>query len=669
MVNRRIVRDFIVEEALPLLPSPPIGPARLRLVEAPGPCAVVALLEREFAIASDQAQLTLLCDTRTMLGYLGWVALAEHLRPLEGPGETEQQFMLYLNSLLPMEDATSEAAQPIWALDRFKELRALLSGMEPSENTRCRDRLAERLAALLPGLPSGPLTDATPAALIEAVECDLALSSRLESPLIEPSSASCYRKWLAHALQTRAALRAAAERSAIGAAAYRDEAGIPLIPPADLDLDVVPEGVKIAWEQAQRDGRWQLSFSFFAFLMPAFALEILGLRGWGVPIAVIETPSLIHLANSRAPPDSLAIFFAIVLIVHLILAFTMRRLVVRAAVGRVKRADRLRVVTREERKRIIAYESFTRADRPRGVTREERKRIIAYESFSTIGLVLTFFATLTFMIISYPIWHEAKFPVQTSLNDWVALGQADLKNGRVKPAIYSFTGAIAKGNAAAPAYQGRADAYMADSRPERAIADYDQAIALDPENIDTHLHRIDAAFRLRRGDLAVSDYEAVERLDPFCGRQRNLRVWERGVSLWLEHDQRYLPQGRLRIDVATIDPADRKTLDRLPTLRPPAITSLPMSPERTSANRSFRCPNDGYALTGRGTSVVVAFVDHTGHIVARTLETSSGDAGLDDAALKTFSRAAPLPVPPRFSAGTDAKEMLGIRALFRIAPP
>ena len=641
VVNRRIVRDFIVAKALPLLELAPVGSARLRLVEAPGACAVVAILESEFAIASDQARLTQLCGAQAMLCYLDWAALAGRLRPLEEPSEAERQLMACLDRLLPLTGATPKAAQLNWQPDRFEEIRALLGRMQADEKIRSCDRLAERLTALLPRQPFGSLTDATPAGLILALERDFALSSRIDSPLIEPSPASRYHDWLFHARQ----LRAAAERNAIGAAAYRDEAGIPLIPADDLALEVLPHRVARPWEQAQRDGRWPLSFSFLALLMPAIVLETQGLRWWGLLIAVIEPASLLILANS--PPAPFAIFFAIVLTTRLTLAFTMPRLIAQAAVKRVKRADRMGVVTNEDRKRIIAYENFP------------------------IVALLTLVAALTFVIISYPIWHEANMRVQRSLDDWIALGQKDLKNSSVRAAIDAFSAAIAKGNAPAPAYQGRADAYMADSRPDlaiadydraialragnydrtlsqayrgragafarlgepqRALADYDQAIALNSDDIGTHLDRIDTAFILKRGDLAVSDYEAVERIDPLYGRQRNLLAWERGASLWLEHNQHYLPQGMLGIVVAAMDPDGP----------------------------------DGRDLYSTNETVVIAFVDRTGHIVARALETSSGIHDLDDAALATLTQSDPLPVPPHFSTSADAKEMLRIRALFHV---
>ena len=285
--QRRALRDFIIREAIPQLPVPSVGAVTVkRLLDDGGPGAVVTVWEAEFAIRHDQATLVQFCGTQAMLRYLDWLALAERMPPLRKRTQAECHFIDGLDKVLPPRTTTAFIETPpteAWLPDRWEELFAFVRQMGAVEAARCRDLFAERLTTWLPNLPGGSLwkldTETAPALIVEKIEGEFALRELLDAPFVSHEGATRYVDWLAYAHR----MHAIPQRCAQGASAYRDAAGIPVIPPEDLPL---PD--EASFTQAQRDGRRRHKFNLFAFLQPAASLAKCGLPWPGAGLLAVE---------------------------------------------------------------------------------------------------------------------------------------------------------------------------------------------------------------------------------------------------------------------------------------------------------------------------------------------------------------------------------------------
>ena len=79
----RSLREFIIREALPLLPEMPSEDVVAKeLSEGGGPGPVVVFWEEEFAFASDQAELARICGAPAVLRYVAWLDGTRRLRTL-----------------------------------------------------------------------------------------------------------------------------------------------------------------------------------------------------------------------------------------------------------------------------------------------------------------------------------------------------------------------------------------------------------------------------------------------------------------------------------------------------------------------------------------------------------------------------------------------------------
>ena|GEM_PF-2674121 len=649
--QRQALRDFVVREVLPRLRPPPGGGTVIKdLLEDQGPGAVVNIWETEFGIRHDQGALAQLCGTQAMLRYLDWLALAERKLPAHKRTDAERHFVDLLDKVLPPRDTKAgSAANVAWAPDPWTELFALVRQMGLAEATRCRDLFAERLTAWLPKLPSGPLAklgaEAAPATIVGEIEREFSLSERLDSPFIEPEGAARYQDWLAYAHR----MRAIAERCAKGPPAYRDEAGIPLIPPEDIAFGVLPGKNLEALAQAQRDGRWRHKLSLLAFAAPAMTLAVNGLRWSGAGLAAIEIASLFGLQlpsyGVQLPfvtPYQVAIIAAVFLTVHLALALAMQRLTVMAAVRRVKRADRLGLINSGERQSAIAWK----------ITPISGAILIAAAIFP-IGLFGT--------------WAGAKYRTEELQNPpgssgrWILTGEQQARANNFSGAISAFTSAIEKDPDAVRAYRGRGDAFLAAGNPHRAIDDYNRVVSLNPKDVEMRLKRVRAYLTLNRGDLAAPDYTAVIELDPDQGRQRLLSTWNSAVSAYLTRPltanltakvttwlSNRSPSSNGNSSVSRVDPEALSKLEHL---------DLPKKSLIYQADREY-IPK-----------VAVTFsVDRNGHLLAKVIDISSLDRDFDAAALLLLDKSDPLPPPPPPAAGAQEQWNFATTIAFHATP-
>jgi len=80
LTERGALREFIIRQALPLLPevrSVKVNTAEER--QDRGPASVADIWEREFSISQNQAELAQFCGVPAMLNYLAWVAKKQNL--------------------------------------------------------------------------------------------------------------------------------------------------------------------------------------------------------------------------------------------------------------------------------------------------------------------------------------------------------------------------------------------------------------------------------------------------------------------------------------------------------------------------------------------------------------------------------------------------------------
>ena len=565
--QRRTLRDFIVREALPQLPMPPTDGADMkRLLEGGGTGAVVNIWEAEFAIRHDQATLAQYCGSQAMLRYLDWLALAERVSPLHKRTEAERRFIDCLDKVLPPRTTTAFVETPpteAWLPDRWEELFALVRQMGGVESARCRDLFAERLTTWLPNLPAGPLAKlgagTAPAIIVEKIEREFALTQRLDSPLVDRDGASHYQDWLVYAHR----MRAVAERCAKGASAYR------VIPPEDLLLDVLPDK----------------DFGLPTFLLPASALAKYGLPWPAAGLLVIEGVAFFGLHQFFVAPYHAMIFTSAVVAVHLLLALTIQRLGVMAAIHRVRRADHQGLINPGERRFAIA-------------SREPDQQIMA--SFFFVGLLLPV-ATLFLWIETISHAERPQNPATQFAAQSIQVGETLLQAHNTHGAIFNFTYVIEQypramqdHPTAERAYRGRAEAFLEAGDPLKAIDDFSHLIMLNSRDTEAHLQRALAYTTVGRNDLATEDYAAVVAFNPSGAKQRILLVWQRAVSIYLNRNLRY--------------PADRDKQD---------------------------------------VEVTVQFsIDRNGHLLSKSIEKSSGDSAFDAEALSMLERSDPLPPPP-----------------------
>ena len=531
--QRRALRDFVVSEAVPQLRAPPVGAALKHLLEDPGPSVVVDLWETEFGIRHDQAALAQLCGTQAMLRYLDWVALAERVPPLDKRSEAERHFIACLNELLPPRSATAAAGSApdeAWVLDRWEELFPLVRQMAPAEATRCQDLLAERVTAWLPDLPAGPLAKlgakAAPATIVERIEREFTLTQRLDSPFVDDAGANRYEDWLVYARR----LHAIPQRFAEGENAYRTAAGIPVIPPEDLPLGVLPDKhVQAALAQAQRDGWWRPRFDPHAFFLPALSLAKQRRLFPSVSLAACEGAIWFGL-KPLGTPIRLVSVTAGLLLIRLLFAFAMRPMAASAAVQRIKLADHDGLVHPKERRRAIDPEE----------TASWLMLPITIAAF-ILAFFLFFFGLIGAIVELSSAIEISSSPTATQ---WIKSGEKNIRAYNAKDAIADFTRAIEIDPNEELAFRRRGETFLVTGNLHRAIEDFNRAVSLNPMDAEAHLKRALAYTSLNRSDLAAPDYAAVMELAPDRGKQRILTAWQLALSIYFNKKLDYPADGR-----------------------------------------------------------------------------------------------------------------------------
>ena len=374
--HRRLLREFIVREAFPFLPTMQAFDAAANdMREGCGPGSVVAVWEDEFSIVQDQSALARLCGAQAMLRYLAWFALAERLRPLNKRSDAERHVIERLAALLPpgrQQKWDITLPKEAWALQRWQELFGLIRQLRSAEYARCRVFLADRLMAWLPVAPADTLsdlrTDSSPAAVVEAIEREFDLLDQRDASkagtvhgpaFAEPADATRYKDWLDHVRR----LRELEQRLARGKGAYRDKNGIAIIPADDIALGALTDASAIELAEAQRSGRWRLNFEVGAFFLCAAYIASLGSPLLATALAAIEIAAIpvILMLTAVAPemhPHPGTIILSLLVACRALLACMLTRLSVAAAASRVRRADRAGVVARESRHRMVTMGRF-----------------------------------------------------------------------------------------------------------------------------------------------------------------------------------------------------------------------------------------------------------------------------------------------------------------------
>ncbi|MCL2715132.1 MAG: J domain-containing protein [Alphaproteobacteria bacterium] len=213
--NCNALREFILREALPLLPTlHSIPTAASDLHQGSGPCAVVALWEDRFSIARDHPQFALITGAHVMSRYLEWATLAALACPPENRTSAEHQFRDCLDRILPPRTtAAAPAPAEAWAPARWEELFQRLRQMNFAEGARCRDQIAQRLTLWLPTRSKRwrriRRAANAPAAVVEQLENQFSLSDSFDGPPANADGLLRYQNWLACARRQRrnAALR------------------------------------------------------------------------------------------------------------------------------------------------------------------------------------------------------------------------------------------------------------------------------------------------------------------------------------------------------------------------------------------------------------------------------------------------------------------------------
>jgi len=373
--HRRLLREFIVREALPALPELQSMSGAMKVMrEERGPGPVVAVWEDEFSIVQDQSALARLCGAQAMLRYLAWFALAERARPLHKRSDAERHVIERLASLLPpgrQHKWEGTLPKEAWALQRWQELFDLIRQMKSVEYARCRVFLADRLMIWLPVALAGTLSDLSvgsgPAAVVEAVEREFDLLGQhgankdLADPLMhgpafaDPGDAARYKDWLDYVRR----LRELEQRLAQGEGAYRDQNGIPIIPADDIALGALSDASAIELAEAQRSGRWRLNRDADPFFLTAPYVASHVSPALAVVLVCGEIAAIPVILGLREMYPYPGVIILVLLIAYrALLACTLTRLSVAAAARRVRRADRAGVVARERRGRMVTVGWF-----------------------------------------------------------------------------------------------------------------------------------------------------------------------------------------------------------------------------------------------------------------------------------------------------------------------
>ena len=602
--QRQTLREFIVKEALPLLPKlQSVSEAANDMREGRGPCPVVAIWEDEFSITQDHSTLARISGSPAMLRYLDWLTLAVRTCPLDKRTEAERHFLNCLNKLLPPRNATASSnetsSNEAWALARWELLFALVRRMEPAEVARCRDLFAERLTAWLPDIPEGPLaklgTETAPATIVEEIEREFTLTERFDAPSVDDAGVSRYQDWLVYARHMRSVTR----RSAQGASAYRDAAGIPVIPSEDMALGVLPDKIaQAALAQAQRDGRWRQKFDPAACYWPSMSLARSGFPFAGAGLLAAEVAAFFSLRPFPAVPRQAAILAAVLLAVHLMLAFAIQRLTVVAAVRRVKRADQQGLVNPRERRRAIAsVEPPAWVLLPIGIP----------ASLLPIIVVAAWMGAMSYAKRTHA--ERLRHPAETA-EQWTQPRERACFLPEVVKAVVKGVEIDLKSE---PYYRQSGETFLNAGNWRCTVEAFTHVIELNPDDAEAHLKRALAYASSGRNDLAAPDYAAVMQLNPDGAKQRILIVWQQVVSIYLKKNLRY-PAGRDKQDA----------------------------------------------------QVTVQFsMDRNGHLLSKSVEESSGDAAFDTEALSMLERSDPLPPPPPPVTNAEQEWKFRMPILFR----
>ena len=154
LIERRLLREFIVGEALPLLPElPSDGAATKNLREGRGPGPVVLFWEEEFVLAPDQAELIRFCSVPAMLRFVAWLESTRRLMIEIDRERARASALAEARSLLQSLLSGGDGAELIWDVGRWRRSLNELTGIF-SGNRGGSDALREFIVSeALPLLP------------------------------------------------------------------------------------------------------------------------------------------------------------------------------------------------------------------------------------------------------------------------------------------------------------------------------------------------------------------------------------------------------------------------------------------------------------------------------------------------------------------------------------
>ncbi|MCL2715129.1 MAG: J domain-containing protein [Alphaproteobacteria bacterium] len=153
--QREAVREFVIREALPVLPELPSDASVMEgLRETCGPGLVVLFWEDEFALASDQTELARLCGAPAMLRYLGWLDSTQRLT-IELERERARAMAL-AEAMARLRELVGgmNGSGPTWDAAPWRRWLGEMSSEFPEQREAVRDFVVREALPVLPQLPS-----------------------------------------------------------------------------------------------------------------------------------------------------------------------------------------------------------------------------------------------------------------------------------------------------------------------------------------------------------------------------------------------------------------------------------------------------------------------------------------------------------------------------------
>ena len=332
------LRDAVLQSAIPRLPVvPAYDDMRDEYFAGTGPGAVVDALEAGFGFGGDQAGLARQAGSTAALRYLGWL---DHARRTVPPARRTpgQQRALALIDILTDSDP-AQPARAAWHPADADQLVTLLDQMPPDESEPCLAALLHALGRQLPADCNETIADYASgrsiAKVVETLHFDLELGAGPRAASLPPA----YTVWL----EASERLHFAQERQRT---TYRDENGIPLLPPEDAAIGIWSQPRFIAyWLAARRRGRWPLAFDLRAMLFPVSELCALGLAsnvatGLNVAVWLVTMAASMQVGLGWRQHWLSAAWMALFLGGRVALALLLPRWAVLMASRRIARADR-----------------------------------------------------------------------------------------------------------------------------------------------------------------------------------------------------------------------------------------------------------------------------------------------------------------------------------------